>query len=76
MNRDDMTVLNELADVIRKNGSIKKTNLWKLTTLSIWQFDKLKQYIPATFEDIEYNRKKQTFTSRNNMSLFSKENLR
>ena len=76
MNRDDMTILNEVADIIRKNGSIKKTELWKLTTLSIWQFDKLKQYIPATFEDIEYHRKKQSFESRNNMTLSSKVNLR
>ena len=76
MNRDDMEILNEIADIIRKNGSIKKTELWKLTTISFWKFEKIKQYIPAAFDDIKYDRKHQKYISRNNISQFVDEDLK
>lgn len=76
MNKDDMIILNEMAEIIRKNGVITQTELWKQTKLSIWQFDKIKKFIPQIFEDIQYNRKKQSFISQSSLSLFSKEELK
>jgi len=75
MNPDDMRILNKMADTIRKKGTINMIELWKSTDLSIWQFEKIKKYIPLTFDDIEFDRKK-NYVSRNNMSLFSKEELK
>ena len=75
MNRDDMRILNKMADTIRKKGTINMIDLWKSTDLSIWQFEKIKKYIPLTFDDIDLDRKK-NYVSRNNMSLFSKELLK
>ena len=76
MNKDDMIILNELADIIRKNGSISKTELWKKTSLSIWQFDKIKQYLPELFDDIEFNRKKKAFVAQKSLSLFFSEDMK
>jgi len=71
-----MTILNELAETIREKGSIRKVELWKTTTLSIWQFDKIRPYIVITFEDIIYNRRKQLYTARKTVSLLVKELLK
>ena len=76
MNTDDMKVLSNLADIIRKSGSITSVELWKKTDLSIWQFEKIKKYIPELFDDIELDRKRKSYTSRNSLSLFSVEELK
>jgi len=75
MNPDDMRILTRMADTIRKRGTINMIELWKSTDLSIWQFEKIKKYLPLTFDDIELDRKK-NYVSRSNMSLFSKEELK
>ena len=76
MNQNDMRVLNKLADTIRKRGSITMPELWKSTDLSVWQFEKIKKYIPQLFEDIIYDRKHQKYISRNSISNFVEENLK
>ena len=76
MNSDDMKILSSLADTIRKKGSVTATELWKNTDLSIWQFEKIKKYIPLTFDDIILDRKRKSYVSRDNLSLFSEESLK
>ena len=73
MNPDDMKILSDMARTIREAGSIKADELWKSTNLSIWQFNKYKKFLPITFDDIELDRKKKNYVSRNNISLLSKE---
>lgn len=69
MNKDDVKVLNSLAKMIRKEGSVTKGNLYKNCNLSISKFDKIKSYLPTVFEDIVYDIKTQTFTSSLGVSL-------
>lgn len=76
MNSDDMKILSSLVDTIRKKGSVTATELWKNTDLSIWQFEKIKKYIPLTFDDIILDRKRKSYVSRDNLSLFSEESLK
>ena len=76
MNQNDMRVLNKLANTIIKRGSITMPELWKSTDLSVWQFEKIKKYIPQLFEDIIYDRKHQKYISRNSISNFVEENLK
>jgi len=68
-----MKILSDMANTVRKTGVISSTELWKTTTLSIWQFEKIKKYLPLTFDDIELDRKKRNYISRENISQFSKE---
>ncbi len=76
MNPDDMKVLNDMASTVRKHGVIKSDDLWKSTSLSIWQFKEYKKYLPQLFEDIIYDRKHQKYISRNNISQFVDEELK
>ena len=75
MNPDDMRILTRMADTIRKRGTINIADLWKSTDLSIWKFNKYRPFLVNTFDDIELDRKK-NYVSRNNISLFSKEELK
>ena len=76
MNKDDVIVLNELAEMIRKNGAISKRTLYKNSKIGIWKFKEIIQYLPEVFDDIHYNRKKQTYTSRHSLSLFTQEDAK
>ena len=76
MNSDDMMILKDMASTIRKHGSIRPDDLWKTTSLSIWQFDKYKTHLAGTFEDIIYDRKHKKYISRNSVSDFVEENLK
>jgi len=76
MNPDDIKILADMARTIREAGSITADELWKSTNLSIWQFNKYKKFLPTTFDDIELDRKKKNYVSRNNISLLSKEMLK
>jgi len=73
MNKDDVSILNDLANVIRKHGSISKGMLWKNSKLGIYEYDKIRPYLSVVYEDIRYNRKKQTYTCSLSLSLFTQE---
>ena len=75
MNKDDVIALNELVEIIRKNGSIHKSMLYKNSKLGIWKFKELVKYIPALYTDIIYSRGKNTYTSRHSLSLFNEDKL-
>jgi len=69
-----MISLSALAELIRKEGSITKGNLYKNCKLSYSVFYKLCPLIDDVFEDIMFDRIKQKFTCRNiSLSLFFRE---
>ncbi len=76
MNKDDVIVLSELVEIIRKNGTITKGKLWKNSRIGIWKFKEIVKYLPDTYEDIIYSRKNKTYTSRHSLSLFTKEDVK
>lgn len=77
MQKADVKNLSELAEIIRKHGAITKTKLWKNSSLSIWEIEKIKHYIPEMFSDIIYDKKKSMFISRLvSLSLFTEEEMK
>lgn len=52
----EMSKMNKLVGIIRKNGSINKIDLVITSGISISYYEKLKPYILHLFKDIEYDK--------------------
>ena len=74
MKKNDIDPLNNLCEIIRKEGSITKGRLYKESKLGIWVFEKVVKYIPDVYDDIIYDKKSKKFIARSvSLSLFIQE---
>lgn len=59
--RGEMKKMNRLVETIRKNGSINKIQLVIASDISNSYYEKLKPFILALFQDIDYDKTTQTW---------------
>ncbi len=74
MKKNDIDPLGNLAEIIRKEGSITKGMLYKNSKLGIWEFKEYCRYLTDVYTDIIYDKKRKKFISETlSLSLFVQE---
>lgn len=69
----EMLHLNKMAELIRSEGGLSKTELILRSEVSIAWAEKLIKYIPILFKDIRYDKKHGNFVLLSTLSTLSKE---